>query len=287
MRDGRGDVGVVARRSGQVHLQVVGHGLDAMDAPGCPLHGQLLRLGRCVAGQGNRPVRHCYPDGFGVRYLRIPAQLADDIVPDLIVRLSVPSQRLLGCLPAAIKSEPAAQFAGRGPFPGPRPLRAQVAAFEPFRRDQFPGSNAGRGDARAGVAQPCLRDDRVPGGLRGGPAVPRWPRRTAWPGGRRPVRRLRLRSGSAWPGCGRRATRCQVSCCAVPGRRVSAGARGAGSSRGLRRRLAAHPVQLARRRWGAGWRCLPGRRGAGRRRGCAARPGKRRGPRGPGCPAGG
>ncbi len=83
----RGDLGVVPRRPGQPHLQVIGHRLDSVDAPGGPLGGKFLGVGRRVAGQGDCPVRYRYPDGFGVGYLRIPSQLADDVVSDLIVGL--------------------------------------------------------------------------------------------------------------------------------------------------------------------------------------------------------
>jgi hypothetical protein len=62
VRDRPGNAGVIAWRSCQLHRQVVGDGFDAVNAPGCPLRGQFLRVGRCVAGQGNRPVRDGYPD---------------------------------------------------------------------------------------------------------------------------------------------------------------------------------------------------------------------------------
>jgi hypothetical protein len=55
VRDRPGDVGVVPRRPGELHLQVVGHGLDPVDPFGRPGRGQLLGVARHVAGQRHRP----------------------------------------------------------------------------------------------------------------------------------------------------------------------------------------------------------------------------------------
>jgi hypothetical protein len=81
-----------------MHLPFYDHGVDLhsavvdRDEPAyLYLAGARVHVDDADAGaigvQGDCPIGHGYSDGFRVGYLRIPSQLADGIVSDLIVRL--------------------------------------------------------------------------------------------------------------------------------------------------------------------------------------------------------
>ncbi len=83
MGDCGGDLGIVPWGTGQLDIDVVGHGFYPVDPFCCTCGGQLLGEGGRVAGQGYRPVLDRYADGLGVGYLQVPPQLTRDVFFDL------------------------------------------------------------------------------------------------------------------------------------------------------------------------------------------------------------